>query len=666
MNPVIRCASLIILIALFGLGTKAAAQTTPDSISLTGYIVTLHSDPPPDSAAQPQQVTLLQTATGSNLAQLSLDPAAAVARRGQQVQVTGHLAASTAASQAFNAPLLQVTGIELAGSAAVQTAGMPATGAQPWINLLCQFSDNNTAPYTPAQYQSLFSSTYPGLDHYWRQISYDQINLTGTAVVSRWYVLPLPRAGYIPSSGPANLELLFNDCTAAADADVNFTQYTGINLMFNDWLDCCAWGGEQTATLDGLTKTWSVTWLPPWSQTFTYLAHEMGHGFGLLHSSGPSANPPSGTAIYISQWDVMSKSQGSCQVKDKNFGCLPPGTIAHQLELAGWMPENRIATVQPGQIVTLTLDRLRQPPSSTGYLMAKIPIGDISGHHYTVEARFRLLGHSNYDQNIPASTIVIHDVLPGRGGWPGTNTGPALVVVANPFAGTPAEVVNGEEARWKQGEVFYDEANDIRIQVTGQNADTFTLSIANHALAAPSPLAPAGLATAAVPVFTWTAVERAVRYDIQLDTRSDFSSGAVISAQTAAATYTAPGALAANRTYYWRVRAQTAVGTLSGWSVAGSFMLESDAAAIPLPQYTTSTPTLSWGPVTWATGYDVMVSRTAAFNTVSFQAALNANTLAVTTAPLEHGQHFWRVCVRCTAGASVSCSAAETFVINAP
>lgn len=668
MRHPIGLTPLLLVLTLLLAGTAAAQGTT---ITLSGYLVILSGDPPHDSALAPQQVIVLQDTSGENLAKLSVEASSASQTRGQPVRVTGKVAGVTLSPLMMTSqplPLIEVTNIELTAASPGTAAQTAVTGSKPWVNILCKFSDINTTPYSPAQYQSLFSSTYPGLNHYWQQISYGQINIDGTMTISRWVTLPLPRASYVPLNGSADLGKLFDDCVNAADADVNFGQFTGINLMFNDWLDCCAWGGWRTTTLDGQTKTWSVTWLPPWAQRYDYLAHEMGHGFGLLHSSGPSVNPPSGTAVYVSQWDVMSLSKGSCQVKDKTFGCIPPGTIAYQQEMSGWIPENRIAIVNPGQITTLTLDRLRQPESSTNYLLAKIPISDSPSRFYTVEARFRLLGHSNYDQNVPSSAVIIHDVMPGRGGWPGTNTGPALVVVENPSAGLPVYTVNGAGAAWDQGETFHDAANDIHVTVVNHDSSTFTVRIVNQALEPPTLLAPADTSatTNALPTLTWNAVEKAVSYDVQIDTTPDFSSGAVIAAQTTAAQFTVPGKLAAGRSYYWRVRARTGSGTPSGWSAVSRFTLESDSAAVPIVQYANATPTLSWGAVTWATGYDVMVGRTTTFSATSFRTAVSAGSVSVTTTPLELGLYYWRVCPRRQNGTYGTCSAVDRFVINVP
>ncbi|MDX1992771.1 MAG: right-handed parallel beta-helix repeat-containing protein [bacterium] len=469
-----------------------AQQPTPPSASLgapgsvttlSGWITFVYGDPPPvaggvssiapaqSSANQGGLIVTLVDAAGKPLAQLEPDWSY-TQLAGQYVQVTGEVSPQPAQT---NAPaqidvqvITPLAGDEVAGP------GLPSvSGSQPWVNVLCRFANDPSTPYPVSYYNGLFANSYEGLDHYWRQISYNTINLIGSTTTTQWVTLPHPRLYYIPNNNTsANLGQLAEDCTRAADSTIRFPNFVGINLMFNAPLDCCAWGGTYALNLDDEIRTYRVTWLPPWAQGPDVIAHEMGHGFGMPHSSGPANNPPTGFSVYVSQWDVMSVSGGACADLDNATSqfCIPPGPIAYHRELAGWIPSRRIATVQPGDSVTVTLERLTQPQSGSSILMGKIPINNSPTRFYSVEVR---LTNGGYDQSVPGNAVVIHDVDTTRT----TNAGHAFVVDAdNNFN------VNDAGARWMPGETFYDPANNIRIQVVSASGTTFTVRMTNNAL----------------------------------------------------------------------------------------------------------------------------------------------------------------------------------------
>ncbi len=154
---------------------------------------------------------------------------------------------------------------------------------------------------------------------YWREVSDNKINLAGSRTVG-WYALPEARSGYISDFGRADLSKLAQHCSAAADADVDFPQHTNVNFVFDQNLDCCAWGGGLRLSLDGQTKVYGATWMPPWGwRDQGVLAHELGHSFGMPHSSGPY------NQTYDSQWDGMSDATGTCTPKDPTYGCVGGG-----------------------------------------------------------------------------------------------------------------------------------------------------------------------------------------------------------------------------------------------------------------------------------------------------------------------------------------------------
>ncbi len=238
-------------------------------------------------------------------------------------------------------------------------------------------------------------------------MSYDTANVAGSSA-SGWFVLPNPEIYYNPSNtlGGADLNKLATDCIAAANASVNFSLYSGINMMFNtDFDNGYAWGGTRYMTLDGVSKVWSITWEPPWGYSdITVIAHEMGHGFGLPHSSGSYGQ------TYDNKWDVMSDTWSNCnRADDAIYGCLGQQTISYHKDMLGWIPAGQRYLVGQNTQVNLTLEQLALPATSN-YRMVRIPIAGSSSHFYTVEARRQ----TGYDYKLPGQAVIIHEVDTSR------------------------------------------------------------------------------------------------------------------------------------------------------------------------------------------------------------------------------------------------------------
>jgi M6 family metalloprotease-like protein len=333
-------------------------------------------------------------------------------------------------------------------------------GTKRWITILCRFSDSTSSTPRPDSYfDGLMSNTYPGMGHYWAESSYGSINLIGSAVVG-WYNLPRPRSYYVYGATPHfDFDRAVTDATAVADADVYFPDFYGINFIFNQELDGFSWGGGAAVSKDGLiNQVFGATYLPPSGYANqSRVAHEMGHGFGLPHSSGPYA------ATYDSQWDPMS-ALGTCSPGDLNYGCVGVNTVSCHKDKLGWIPPGRKYVAVAGSSATINVERLDLPISSNNYLMAQIPMGNSLTRYYTVEARL----FAGYDSQVPGQAIVIHDVDTGRGDR-------AAQVVDIDNNGDP----NDAGAMWLPGETFSDSVNHIQITVNSMGASSFSVTIAN-------------------------------------------------------------------------------------------------------------------------------------------------------------------------------------------
>ena len=270
------------------------------------------------------------------------------------------------------------------------------TGAQPFAVILCKFADVDETWQTIAEFEKLLYGQ-EGLDAYWREASYGRINLAGSKVVG-WYTLPRAAAAYrVETGSDVDLLRLAMDCTAAADADITFPDYAGIGMAFNRDVRANARGGKACLDLDGRSRCYGAFWLwPANSHNRALVAHEMGHAFGLSHSTTMDE------AELGDAWDVMSED--GQWWPNPYLDPAPQHMIAHDKDLLGCIGAER-KFIAAARTQTIMLERLAQP-GPDGYLMAQIPIGGSATHFYTVEARRRV----GFDRSLPADGVVIHEV----------------------------------------------------------------------------------------------------------------------------------------------------------------------------------------------------------------------------------------------------------------
>ncbi len=382
----------VILAAMLLPGARQAwAQS--ETTQLEGWLTLIWGDAP-DGSHAPTEYTL----TDKNGQNFRLDVSdefagAAQALDRRQVKVEVETAEFSALGSGGK---LRVKRLAAAQESALQSneIGAEITGTQKWLTIMCKFKNITTEPKNYAYFSNMYGDTYPGLNHYWKEVSYNKINITGSTVAGTgWYVLPQNRSYYV-YNGYFDFDRATNDCLNKADASVNFNNFVGINLMFNAELNGYAWGGSQYMTRDGATRIWYMTWEPPWGyENLTVMSHEMGHGFGLPHSSGMYGQ------TYDNAWDVMSNAWYNCSYH-ATYGCLGQHTISYHKDMLGWI-DNKY-TVAAGYPQSITIDHLALAATSN-YQMAKIPING-STQFYTVEVRQQ----SGYDSKLPAKAVVIH------------------------------------------------------------------------------------------------------------------------------------------------------------------------------------------------------------------------------------------------------------------
>jgi hypothetical protein len=158
----------------------------------------------------------------------------------------------------------------------------------------------------------------------------------------------------------------------------------------------------------------------------------------------------------------------------------------------------------------------------------------------------------------------------------------------------------------------------------------------------------------------WAAVSGATGYEIQIDTESSFTNAPTF--RTTATRFAAPMDLIFP-SYYWRVR------TLRNTEV-GDFSLPNLLNIAPNPPpapirgvVTIAAPNLRWASVTYATMYEVQVSRVPTFTSLIYGFS-NITEPTFALPALQDGLYYWRVRGRYTNGTWGPWSVIEPLVVN--
>lgn len=382
-----------VLLALVVLAGGAAAGPVSEAVA-TGIITAVWVDWP-DGRAEPPRFYL----NGADGSLTELLPGAVPAWElermiGQQV-LAGGPAMETAAGGGEMNRLVVSSLAPLGGDKSVATD--PETvGNSRWLALGCKFPDVAAVPHDMAYYAGMYRNTYPGLDHYWREVSYGQMDLAGSQAAG-WFTLPKNQAAYY--DGGLKWWDIVNDCTAAADAAVTFTDYDGLSFILNDTLGGSALGGPIIWDLDGARQIYAANWIPAWaSSTLSIFQHEMGHGYRFSHSASATGEE------YADVWDVMGKDRAGCAANDPLYGCVGKYPIAyHRGNATAWL-DGRIYDAGPGTH-TITLAPATRP-SDPGYQMIRVPIDPAPYHYLTIEARQK----ESYDAGLPGNAVILHEI----------------------------------------------------------------------------------------------------------------------------------------------------------------------------------------------------------------------------------------------------------------
>lgn len=271
----------------------------------------------------------------------------------------------------------------------------------PWAIILCRFNDVPTVPQARDYYEDLFTRNGTGgLCDYWRAVSCNALDLTGSRVFG-WFTMnhSSPEVHQLHFPGDRSTLVQWGLDAAAANG-VNIATFRSVLIVHNFGVDHGAAGNGILIVHQNDTLC-----------EYGFIAHEMGHGFGLPHSF--AANPD---MEYWDGWDLMSFATTTFQFPIEFKGTRGDATVginARNLEALGAVPPGRTWVPSRADFSAhVTLDALNQPPiGNHGALIAKIradatlPIRQ-NGSSYTVEFRRK----AGWDRGIPEDAVLIHEV----------------------------------------------------------------------------------------------------------------------------------------------------------------------------------------------------------------------------------------------------------------
>ena len=464
------------LVAGLVLGLSQAAGVQAQTIE-QGLLQLEWGDPPRAATGQPRLAPRFNASLlKDDGSRITLDPTQAKLAAGDLYVLANRRVAVAFAPQdrvMSSAPAIQAIvpadrvtqSAPVHGANARVMAAAPISGTTRWVTLMCKFSDAADEQKDLAFFQSQYGEGVGQLGHYWREVSYNKINLAGSTAHG-WYTLPSPRSTYVTTvdgKEKADLNKLFADCASAAPGTVDLNAPVGINMMFNGDLDGYAWGGQSCATVRGVRLCKRVTWNPPWSfRNLAPLAHEMGHGYGLPHSDNSDGDDDT----YDNPWDVMSDGWSNA-VADATYGSRPKHINIFQRHRLSWVDAPRQRVIVPGDLTSrdITLDYAHLAGAANVQMLVlslSLQPDPYATVVYTLEARKR---EGTYEGNLAGNAVIIHKV---------ERSGTAYSIDAN---APPANRSNNEGSMFKVGERWVTPDASYAVTIKAQTATGFVVTV---------------------------------------------------------------------------------------------------------------------------------------------------------------------------------------------
>lgn len=331
-------------------------------------------------------------------------------------------------------------------------------------------------------------------DRYIREMSHGKACLSGE-LTKKWYRMPetMPRY-FVPWQNlkvdKNNLIRLVADSVGQAERDYDITKYDFVVIVLA--ANAKQWGNQGLNTYPGLLgwKDESALMTPAGSKinggiavfahtaNVTKIVHNMAHIIGGVRNGRrvlpdmydqdlqSATDVPVGqralsayvrSQIHMGAWDPMSCNQ-----------CLqrpgPPGFTSWTRLRLGWLEQDKVRNIKPGESVELSLGALGDPAAETKAIriMLKPPM------YYLIENRQPI----GLDKNLPSSGIL---VMQGNLSIPEPRFGRAPVRLINADPSKP----NLDAAAFDIGRnaVFEDKENGIKIELLRKKGTSYDIRV---------------------------------------------------------------------------------------------------------------------------------------------------------------------------------------------
>jgi hypothetical protein len=299
------------------------------------------------------------------------------------------------------------------------------------------------------------------LSAYYHEISFGKLTIQGD--VYGWYTLPYSESHYgrdcrsindADCSGTNQSWHIAEDAVGLAEKDVNFNNYDYYVFIHSG-------SGQETSQMNN--DIWSVTYfgasvtthskiitrfnVVPEVETAPNVPNgvwcvEFAHNLGVPDLYNTTNGPNNGKSV-LGPWELMDKGSWNGDPP----GSLPAHMTAWPKIQLGFISGSMLATVEPGNVSTFTVDPTEIVSSNVHAI--KIPLS--SSQYYLVEVRT----HTGFDAALPNAGVLItyvNETLP--------------VSIVRVINGDPS-VSDLDDAVWHVGQTFTDIKNNLTVSVSG-------------------------------------------------------------------------------------------------------------------------------------------------------------------------------------------------------